>query len=442
YRPISLIGSRYKIIGKLLANRIALVVEDIVSVEESAFVKGRQIMDGSMILNEILNWCRKVGKKLVFKVDYEKAYDTVCWEFLQEVMKKKGFGNKWCAWIRGCLESSMASVLVNGSPTGEFKVQRGLRQGDPLSPFLFILVMEGMHMVIENAMSAGRLSGIQVGIYNIAVSHLFYADDAVFLEEWNNANINKIVLLNKFFWGMEMGEKKLTWIKWKKTMARKEDGGLGIRSLYGFNRALIYKWKWRFHTTPDALWVKITKSIFGYDGGLLASRLDMETNAMVNARINLSLDSVCLRRHRWVWSGDGTWGFTVESVRSIIDTGFLVNDNTPTRWSKVVPIKINVFMWKLLFDKLPTRDNLEKKGLDVPSILCGICDDVTETASHVFLRCEFALEIWRQIARWWDLDIPHMLSMKELLGWVDNLKISKIQKKGLYNIVITATWSI
>ncbi|GJR89496.1 retrovirus-related pol polyprotein from transposon TNT 1-94 [Tanacetum coccineum] len=171
---------------------------------------------------------------------------------------------------------------------------------------------------------------------------------------------------------MEMGEKKLTWINWKKTMARKEDGGLGIGSLYGFNMALLYKWKWRFRTTPDALWVKIIKNIFGHDGGLLASRLDTKMNAMVNARINLSLESVCLRRRP---RGGG---------------GGAESD----QWNQLLSL--------------------------------------LKTASHVFLRCEFSLEIWRQIARWWDLDIPHMLSMKELLGWVDNLKISKIQKKGKF----------
>ncbi|PWA67413.1 RNA-directed DNA polymerase, eukaryota [Artemisia annua] len=198
-------------------------------------------------------------------------------------------------------------------------------------------------------------------------------------------------------------------------------------------------------------------------------RLDTESNARVKDRILLSLDSVWLRRHprvglnsnsgiifllclalvpylhkkdRWVWSGDGTRVFIVASGRSIIDTGTLVIDNTPTRWSKDVPIKINVFIWKLLLDKLPTRDNLEEKGLDAPSTLCGICDDVTESSSHIFLSFQVATEIWRQICRWWDLDIPHLSSMKDLLGWVDNLKISKIQRMGLYNVVITTAWSI
>ncbi|GJV19995.1 RNA-directed DNA polymerase, eukaryota, reverse transcriptase zinc-binding domain protein [Tanacetum coccineum] len=163
YRLISFIRSMYKIIGKLLANRLAKVVGDLISSEQSAFVKGRQIMDGPMILNEILNWYKKEKRKtLVFKVDFEKAYDTVCWDFLQEVMAKMGFGVKWCAWIRGCLTSSRASVLVNGSPIDEFLIHKGLRQGDPLSPFLFILVMEALHMLIERAKTANLVHGIRL----------------------------------------------------------------------------------------------------------------------------------------------------------------------------------------------------------------------------------------------------------------------------------------
>ncbi|GJT30670.1 RNA-directed DNA polymerase, eukaryota [Tanacetum coccineum] len=355
YRPISLIGSQYKIIGKLLANRIALVADDIVSMEQSAFMKGGE-------------------KTKVFKVDFEKAYDTVCWDFLQEVMEKIGFGNKSCAWIRGCLESSMSSILVNGSPADEFHVKRGLRQGNPLSTFLFILVMEGLHMVIEKAISAVRLHRINVGMDNIVVSHLLYADDAIFLGEWSNTNINNIVLLLRCFFlasrlKINLSKCKLMGVGVSTTEAQqmasiigfyrqKKDGGLGIGSLFSFNRALLYKWKWRFRTMSDVLWVKIIKSIFGHDGGMLAPaftansnsiwinmlkaskdldsknvsldglvkkrigdgmnmkfwedvwigecklkekfprifRLDTETNAMVNDRIVLSLDSSWLRR--------------------------------------------------------------------------------------------------------------------------------------------------
>nr|GEX99873.1 RNA-directed DNA polymerase, eukaryota [Tanacetum cinerariifolium] len=133
FRPISLIGSIYKIIAKILTNRLINILGDIVSKVQSAFVAGRQILDGPFILNEVLHWCsKKKHKSLIFKVDFEKAYDSVRWDFLDDVLKKFGFGNKWCNWIQCCLKFSRGSILVNGSPTDEFQFYKGLKQGDPL----------------------------------------------------------------------------------------------------------------------------------------------------------------------------------------------------------------------------------------------------------------------------------------------------------------------
>ena len=111
FRPISLICSFYKIITKILANRLVVVLGDIVNEVQSAFVANRQILDGPFILNEVLQWC-KVKKKhsFIFKVDFEKAYDSVQWDYIDDVLKKFGFGEKWCAWIQECLRSSRAGV--------------------------------------------------------------------------------------------------------------------------------------------------------------------------------------------------------------------------------------------------------------------------------------------------------------------------------------------
>ncbi|GKD39143.1 putative RNA-directed DNA polymerase, eukaryota, reverse transcriptase zinc-binding domain protein, partial [Tanacetum coccineum] len=130
FRPISLIGSQYKIIGKLLANRLSKVIGDCVNPVQSAFIKGRNILDGPLILNEILSWHRHHKKEvMVFKVDFEKAFDSLRWDFLDLILDKIGFGSRWRAWINGCLCSARSSVLVNGSPTEEFEIFRGLRQG-------------------------------------------------------------------------------------------------------------------------------------------------------------------------------------------------------------------------------------------------------------------------------------------------------------------------
>nr|GFB30754.1 RNA-directed DNA polymerase, eukaryota [Tanacetum cinerariifolium] len=123
FRPINLIGSVYKVVTKILANRLAMVNLDLVSNTQSAFVASRQILGGPFILNEVLSWCKRKRKEaLVFKVDFAKAYDSVHWDFLLNVLSAFGFGSKWCHWIRGIFSSNMASVLVNGSPTIEFPI--------------------------------------------------------------------------------------------------------------------------------------------------------------------------------------------------------------------------------------------------------------------------------------------------------------------------------
>ncbi|GKB55750.1 putative RNA-directed DNA polymerase, eukaryota, reverse transcriptase zinc-binding domain protein [Tanacetum coccineum] len=145
FHPISLIGIHYKIIAKILANRLSKVIDKIVSKEQSAFIAERQILDGPIILNHILD--------------------------------SLGFGLKWRSWIKTCLSSSRASILVNGSPTSEFSINRGLRQGDPLYPFLFILVMEGLHNAIADVVddviitTAWNTRDLE---YIIRVLHVFY----------------------------------------------------------------------------------------------------------------------------------------------------------------------------------------------------------------------------------------------------------------------------
>ena len=160
FRPITLIGSLYKIISKILANRIVNVLGDIVDDVQSAFVANRQILDGPFILNELFQWCKKKKKQtMIFKVDFEKAYDSVRWDYLNDVLKKFGFGDKWCGWIRSCLYSSKGSVIVNGSPTNEFQFHRGLKQSDPLSPFLFLLIMESLHISVQRVVDANMFRG-------------------------------------------------------------------------------------------------------------------------------------------------------------------------------------------------------------------------------------------------------------------------------------------
>nr|GEX95659.1 RNA-directed DNA polymerase, eukaryota [Tanacetum cinerariifolium] len=157
------------------------------------------LIDDPFILNEVLAWCKRKRKQaLVFKVDFAKAYYSVRWDFLLDVLLAFGFGPKWYQWIRGILSSNMASILVNGSPTSEFPIFSGLKQGDPLAPFLFILVMESFHLSVSRAVNDGIFKGLHItGLTSL--SHLYYADDAIFIGEWSFENMDNLLMILRCF---------------------------------------------------------------------------------------------------------------------------------------------------------------------------------------------------------------------------------------------------
>lgn len=180
YRPVSLIGSLYKILAKVLANRIKQVMPKIISEIQFAFFGGRHVLDGVLIANEVIDgWKTSNRKGLVIKLDFEKAYDSVNWEFLFSMLSNFGFGEKWVSWMRTCVSSTKIFVLVNGSPTSEFCPQRGLRQGDPLLPFLFNIVAEGLNILLSRAKELGFIKGAEVGRNGAVVSHLQFTDDTI-----------------------------------------------------------------------------------------------------------------------------------------------------------------------------------------------------------------------------------------------------------------------
>ncbi|KAJ0436408.1 putative RNA-directed DNA polymerase [Helianthus annuus] len=200
YRPISLLGIINKVISKILGNRLKRVLNSIISPSQSAFISGRYILDGPLIVNEIQNWAKKSKRKIfLLKIDFEKAYDNINWNFLFDILRQMGFPGKWCLWIKGVVSSARASVLVNGSPTFEFNCQKGMRQGDPISPFLFVIVMEALSCMINRACGLGILKGVSLPNGGPMVSHLFYADDAVIMGEWSRENVLNVVRILRCF---------------------------------------------------------------------------------------------------------------------------------------------------------------------------------------------------------------------------------------------------
>lgn len=196
FRPISLVGLMYKI----LAKRLAKVLPKIIDECQSAFLSERSLLHSALVANEVVEEVkRRKGKCVIFKVDYEKAYGLVNWEFLLYMMRRLGFCTKWVNWIKECLASGFASILVNESPTSEFKMEKDLRQGDSLAPFLFTMVAEGLSVLMREAMEKNMFKGVLVGEKKVEVNLLQYADDIVFFGETNLRNARTIKCLMRSF---------------------------------------------------------------------------------------------------------------------------------------------------------------------------------------------------------------------------------------------------
>ncbi|GAU26497.1 hypothetical protein TSUD_361300 [Trifolium subterraneum] len=178
---------------------IPKVDSSVISESQTAFVKDRQILDGILIANEVVDEARKSKKELMmFKVDFEKAYDSVDWGYLDDVMGRMSFPALWRKWIKERVCTATASVLVNGSPTEEFPLERGLRQGDPLSPFLFLLAAEGLHVLMEAMVEHNLFTGYNVGeLDSVSISQLQFADDTLLLgvKSWANVRALRAVLV-------------------------------------------------------------------------------------------------------------------------------------------------------------------------------------------------------------------------------------------------------
>ncbi|XP_028098761.1 uncharacterized protein LOC114298400 [Camellia sinensis] len=180
FRPISLVNSMYRILAKVLSHRLKKILPRVISEMQIAFIGGRCILDGVMIDNEVIEWWKSSQQRgVILKLDFEKAYNSVNWGFLFSMLSNFEFGEKWLGWIKECLSTSRISVLVNGSPTDEFSPQKGLRQGNHFSPFLFNLVIEGLNMLLTRAQQLGLFKGANVGSNGMSVSHLQFADDTI-----------------------------------------------------------------------------------------------------------------------------------------------------------------------------------------------------------------------------------------------------------------------
>ncbi|KAL0292601.1 UNVERIFIED_CONTAM: hypothetical protein Sradi_6983500 [Sesamum radiatum] len=181
FRPIACCNVIYKAIAKILVRRMQQVLHLLIDSSQNAFVPGRSIADNVLLAQELLSGYNvsKMPLRCTIKVDIQKAYDSVCWDFLLEGLRIFNFPQQFIVWIDQCISTVAYSVNFNGGIHGFFKGSRGLRQGDPLSPYLFVIVMELWHVLLKLSVQNSDTFSYHWKCKELGIINLCFADDVL-----------------------------------------------------------------------------------------------------------------------------------------------------------------------------------------------------------------------------------------------------------------------
>nr|GEW45914.1 RNA-directed DNA polymerase, eukaryota [Tanacetum cinerariifolium] len=352
--------------------------------------------------------------------------------------------------------------------------------------------MESLHLSFQRVIDAGMFTGINLGP-SVNLSHMFYADDVVFIGHWNDSNINTLVNVLECFYrasglNINMCKSKIMRVHVEGDLVKhvasklgcqilntpfiylgtKVGGDLSLSSLYALNRGLMIKWLWRLYAQNTSLWVRVVKAIHGEDGKAgqnissrsyscwlnivkVVSILQAKgVNVMNYVRLKLGgaeqaqLDilSDMVREVGLVPMSDRTWDFSVASIRKVIDDKFMSNVSSKTRWVKYVPIKVNILAWKVKMDAFPVRFNLSRRGIDIGSIVCPVYESRVETTSHLFFKYSLLRQITGKVSSWWNVDYDNANSYEEWLDWLGSLRLPAKLKLMLEGVFYVVWWYI
>ncbi|KAL2927768.1 LINE-1 reverse transcriptase-like protein [Bienertia sinuspersici] len=194
FRPIACCNTIYKIISKILCSRLKELLPDLISEYQSGFIKGRKIFHNICIIQDLIGKYKRKNSPpgCMFKVDIRKAYDSIRWEFLDQILRKLNFPTQFVDWIMMCVSTPAFSLNINGETCGYFKGKRGLRQGDPISPLLFVICMDYLSRLL---VLVGKAKGFDYHprCKTLGLSHLAFADDLIIMCKGDSSSARKVL---------------------------------------------------------------------------------------------------------------------------------------------------------------------------------------------------------------------------------------------------------
>ncbi|XP_074267542.1 uncharacterized protein LOC141590932 [Silene latifolia] len=444
FRPISCCNTIYKLISKLLCNRLSGCLPKIINPAQCAFIKGRSILGNILISQDLVRLYERksASPKCLMKVDLRKAYDFIEWDFVANMLDVLHFPPQFIKLIMQCVSTTSYSIGLNGQNYGFFHGKRGLRQGDPISPLIFTLCMEYLNRLL--VMGSG-LPGFKFHplCRSLRLTHLMFADDLLLFCKGEVKSICILMELLKdfplllacvstmislifiamvcnllwflrflcclrvmdriqalcrnFLWEGSDKYSKAPLVSWNVLCNSKEHGGLGLIDSKQWNIAAIGKLVWWLATKQDHLWIKWVDNI--YLKGKNWMLYEPPPSSTWAWRKICDVKNVFKPGYaQGNWCGDDC--YTIPAGYEWLRQEHLLK----VPWYSVVWNRYNVPKWSFTMwlqqqQRLLTLDRLVKMGMEV-SNECFLCGIAPESHSHLFSDCAYALKCHQLIADW------------------------------------------